>query len=218
MTPTERIRRLMESGSVAPEEGARLIDAISRRRPASRLSTLVDPFERFGGGVAATLGGIVSVASVALALYFGVRFDGMLDLHFDLANPPTLQVAVVDQIAAWLVPALCFWLYARAVGRNARLVDFVGTTGLARLPISVGALVLVPLVQTTIAAPTAPSPSLVALVLVTVVVFVANVTWLYRGFKNASGLEGAKHVGGFIGLVVVAEMASKATIWALSKS
>ena len=56
MTPAERVRRLVESGSVAPDEGARLLAAMSEAPARSRLWLLVDPFERFGGGTAAIAG------------------------------------------------------------------------------------------------------------------------------------------------------------------
>jgi hypothetical protein len=60
------------------------------------------------------------------------------------------------------------------------------------------------------------SPALVAVALVGVVVLVANVTWLYKGFKNASGLTGSKLVGGFVVLSLVLEALSKLVIWSSS--
>ncbi len=123
MTPADRVRRLIESGSVAPEEGERLLAAMAER-PAS--SPLLNPFERFGGGKAATIGAVISAASIAVATSLGVRFDGLLDLHFNRAAPPSLRIAIADQIAAWVVPALGFWAYARAFSRHVRLVTSSG--------------------------------------------------------------------------------------------
>ncbi|MBX3204231.1 MAG: hypothetical protein KF764_04135 [Labilithrix sp.] len=211
MTPAERVRRLVESGSVVPEEGARLLAAMSAAPPRSRLRFLVDPFERFGGGVAALLGAAISVASVAVSR-LGVRFDGLLDLHINRAVVPPLRVAATDQLVGWLLPAVCFWAYARVFNKHVRLLDFVGMTGLARLPILLGALVLLPIVPPAAEALTKPGLGLVAVALVALVFVVANVTLLYQGFKNASGLAGAKLVGGFVGLVIVVEAASKVAL------
>lgn len=216
MTPSERVRRLIASGAVAPDEGERLLAAMHDAPRPSRLAMLVNPFDRFGGEAAAALGALVSVASIAVARLFGVRFDGLLDLHFNAAAPPTLRVAMIDQLAGWLVPALCFWAYARAWSKHVRLVDFVGMAGLARLPLLVGALVMFPLVPPTLPDPPQPTPALLAVALLAMIFVVANVTWLYQGFKNASGLAGKKLVVGFIGLVLGVEALSKLVIFVLA--
>lgn len=216
MTPSERIRRMIDSGSVAPEEGARLLAAMGGS-PPSRSSLFVDPFERFGGGTAAALGALVAATSVAVSVRLGVRFDGLLDLHFSRAVLPSLRVALVDQLAGWMVPGLGYWAYARAVTRHVRVIDFVGMAGLARLPILAGGLALLPLVPSTIAVPPKPTPALLALALVALLVVVANVTWLYKGFKNASGLSGTKLVGGFSVLTIVLEALSKGVIFVAAK-
>lgn len=215
MTPSERVRRMVESGSVAPEEGARLLAAMGGTERRSGLGLLVDPFERFGGGTAVLAGAVVSAVSVVVSVALGARFDGFLDLHFS-SSSPGLRVALVDQLAGWIVPALGFWLYARVVARHVRLVDFVGMTGLARLPILAGAIVLRPLAPSSVAGIPRMSPSLLLLALLAVVVLVANVTWLYKGFKNASGLSGSKLVGGFVVLSIIVEAASKLVIWSAS--
>jgi hypothetical protein len=197
---------------------------MSAARAPSRLAILIDPFERFGGGTAAALGAIISAVSVVVARVVGVRFDGLLDLHFNRAHPPSLRTALVDQLAAWLVPAICFWLYAYVMSRRTgaawrpRMIDFIGMTGLARLPILIGGIVLFPLVPATVTIPPKLTPALLTLVLLSLAVVAVNVTWLFKGFKNASGLAASKLVGGFIGLVVVVEVVSKLVIWALSST
>ncbi|MBN9161703.1 MAG: hypothetical protein BGO98_38880 [Myxococcales bacterium 68-20] len=215
MTPSERVRRLVESGSVAPDEGARLLAAMSEAPARSRLWLLVDPFERFGGGTAAITGALISVLGLAVSR-LGVRFDGFLDLHVDRSAVPSLHVALCDQLVAWLLPAVCFWAYARLFTRHVRLVDFVGMTGLARLPTLVSALVLVPLMPAPLPMPPEVTPALLAVALVAVVFGVANVTLLYFGFKNASGLTGVKLVGGFIGLLIGVEALSKVVLMFLT--
>ena len=60
------------------------------------------------------------------------------------------------------------------------------------------------------------TPALLAVALVAVVFGVANVTLLYFGFKNASGLTGVKLVGGFIGLLIGVEALSKVVLMFLT--
>lgn len=211
MTPAERVRRLVEAGSVAPEEGARLLAAMSEAPARSRLAWLVDPFERFGGGTAALAGAAISVASIAVSR-LGVRFDGLLDMHVNPGVAPPIHVALLDQLVGWILPALCFWAYARALSRHVRLLDFVGMAGLARLPILLSALVTLPLAPSVPSARPELTPGLLAIALAAIVFLVLNVTLLYKGFKNASGLAGRKLVLGFIGLVILVEALSKLTL------
>ena len=211
MTPAERVHRLVEAGSIGPEEGARLLAAMRERPPRSRLTLLIDPFERFGGGKAAIAGGLISAASIAVS-QLGVRFDGLLDMHVNRGAVPPISVALVDQLAGWILPALCFFAYARVFSRHVRLVDFVGMAGVARLPILLGALVTLPLMPADPTALMKLTPALVPIAVFGLLFVVLNVTLLYNGFKNASGLTGAKLVIGFVGLVLVVEVLSKLVI------
>lgn len=213
MSPEERVRHLMQTGAVAHEEGERLLSAMSDRSSSAR-SFVRDPFERIGGGTAAAIGAVVSVASLFVAR-LGVRFDGLLDLHSPHVVP-SWRTAIVNQLAAWIVPSLCFWVYARVMNRHVRAVDFFGAVGLSRFPLLVAGLVTLPLVPSTLPMPPKPSAALLALVCITLVFAAMNVWLLYKGFKNASGLTGSKLVAGFIGLLVVGEAISKAVLFALS--
>ena len=80
MTPVERVRSLVQAGKVAPEEGERLIAALAQQPRRSPVWLLINPFDRFGGGVAATLGVLVCVLSL-WTTRLGLHFDGFLDLH-----------------------------------------------------------------------------------------------------------------------------------------
>ena len=217
MTPAERVRRLMEAGSIAPDEGARLLAAMSEAPARSRLALLVDPFERFGGGTAAIAGAAISLASIAVSR-LGVRFDGLLDMHVHRGVAPPLSVALLDQVVGWILPALCFWAYARVFARLVRLIDFVGMAGLARLPILLSALVTLPLLPSGLEKGAIPdlTPGLLVIALAGLVFLVLNITLLYKGFKNASGLEGRRLVLGFVGLVVLVEGLSKLVLLLLT--
>jgi hypothetical protein len=211
MTPVERVRPLVQAGKVAPEEGERLIAALAQQPRRSPFWLLFNPFDRFGGGVAATLGILVCVLSL-WTTRLGVHFDGFLDLHVSRRHVPTLAVSLWEQAAAWLLPALLFWGYAWIITRHARLVDFVGMVGLARVPLLLAAVPVAYLSPESPAIPPQLTPALLVIVLIVLPCVAWVFTLLYQGFKNASGLNGAKLVGGFIGIVVLAEVASKVAL------
>lgn len=213
MTPDERVRHLVDAGSVAPDEGARLLSAMGRGRSRSLVSTLIDPFDRFGGGKAALAGALVALSCIAVSR-FGVRFDGFFDMHVGRAVP-SLTVAVVDQLASWPLPATVFFLYARVFSRHVRLVDFIGMVGLARLPVLLGSVVIGIALRGAVVDPFKMTPGLLLVMALGLVFLGLQITLLYTGFKNASGFTGARLVGGFIGISILAEVASKLALLAL---
>jgi hypothetical protein len=100
--------------------------------------------------------------------------------------------------------------------RQVRLIDFVGMAGLARLPILLSALVTLPLLPPGPIHVTKVTPALLVVALAAVPFFVLNITLLFKGFKNASGLEGPKLVVGFIGLVIGIEALSKLLLFVVT--
>ena len=208
MTPAQRVERLVRSGAVDSEEGRRLLAAIHAEPAPSSIHLLLHPFERIGGGHAAVLGLFVSLLSVAIART-GVRFDGLLDLHVP-GHPVAITVALADQLVAWPLAALVFYAYARVVSQHVRFLDFLGMTGFARIPLLIAApplRVFSPLFG--IPDPQHLPAGFFVLLAVSLVCIVANIALLYQGFKNASGLTGPKLIGGFIALVIGAEIVSK---------
>ncbi|MBC8069156.1 MAG: hypothetical protein IAG13_12550 [Deltaproteobacteria bacterium] len=181
--------------------------------PQSRLAMLVDPFERFGGGTAVVFGAVISIASIA-ASRLGIRFDGFLDFHVSPSHTPALWTSVADQLVGWLLPAACFWAYARVLNRHVRAIDFLGMAGLARLPILIGALATFPLTPPSLPIPTELTTRMLVVLPIALACGAANITLLYKGFKNAAGLTGTRLVGGFVGLVVFVEVLSHvALVW-----
>jgi hypothetical protein len=211
MNPTERVRGLVRAGAVGPDEGRRLLAALGQGGEAPPRSTawlLVNPFDRFGGGVAAAAGLVVGALGMG-STRLGVRFDGFLDLHVNRAHVASLRVALVEQLVSWLLPALLFWAYARTVSRHARPIDFLGMTGLARLPFVLAAGPIALLSPDVTRLPLQVSPALLAIALLGAAALAWTVTLLYQGFKSASGLRGTRLVAGFLTMVLASEAASK---------
>jgi len=215
-TPSDRVRALAREGKVDEAQAARLLGAMEDK-PAERrggVALLWNPFDRFGGEAAA-IAGLVLVGLGAIAERFGVRYDGFLDLHVarTVASPRTIAV---DAFAAWVLPALVLWGYTFAVARRGRIVDFFGVTGLARLPQVVAAAPLAALVPSIDPQVKTMTPSLAVMIVVALACVGWNITLLYNGFKNASGLRGSKLVAGFIAMLVVSEVLSKIALYLLA--
>lgn len=208
MSPADRIRKLVADGRIGEAEGARLLATLESARPLAKL----DPFERLGGGIAATIGVVGAGASVAITR-LGASFDGALDLH--VGRVPPLGAAVLQQVASFVVPAVLFWAYARTRNAHVRLLDFVGMVGLARLPVILGALPMIWL------APPEPasvndihfSPALLAVAFLAFVMLGLQIALLFFGFRNASNLSGKALGIGFAVMLLVAEIASKLVLF-----
>lgn len=207
---TDRVRALAEKGALDPREAERLLAAmdVSRGR-ASTVARVLDPFSRIGTGTGLALVALVAALGVAVALTVGVRFDGFLDLHVAQAS---LRSALLDQASALVPATFVFWAAARIVARapGVRLVDIVVVVGLARAPLTVlGGPIALLAPKFTPGVPPAMTLALAAMIVLTLVAVAAHITWLWQGFRTASGLAGARAIAAFLAAVAASEIASK---------
>ncbi|WP_437591671.1 YIP1 family protein [Sorangium sp. So ce1000] len=209
-TPDERVRALVRDNVIKPAEGERLLATMSPRPPLRGWRLALNPFERFGGGIAAAAGLAVAALSVAVTR-LGVRFDGFLDLHAAPAVIPH-RTALLEQVVAWPLPALLFWAYARLLGRRARIIDVLGVLGLSRAPIALAAIALGLLAPRLPAGAPTLTPQLAVIAVLATVCLAWFLTLLVQGFKNASGLRGVPLIAGLIGLVLASEILSKVAL------
>ena len=214
-TPSERIRAMVSSGRVDQAEGERMLRAIAAPEGASVKSAstarlLVDPFERWGGGVAAIAGAVFVLASLAVSR-LGVRFDGFLDLHVGGVTSSPLG-AVVEQVAAWPIGAATLWIVARVLGGpGRRFLDFLGAVGAARGPV---AILAIPISALAPAFPTLRmSASLLFMILIALVCIAWQIALLFFGYRNASGLRGPRLGFSFAFALFAAEIVSKLVIY-----
>jgi hypothetical protein len=212
-TPSERVRGLVQKGSLPADDAGELLAAVGVSAPPSRAQLLIDPLERFDAArlCLAGLGG--ALAGVAVSR-LGVRFDGFLDLHHT-GSRFRLAVSLLDAVSAWLPAALVFWVVSLVAARQGRFVDFLALIGVARLPLVAFA---VPIALVSKVAPVpVPAPGQVPALGIGVIVIVtcalASLGWVltlaYRGFGTASGLRGPRRVVAFVTAVVLSEAASK---------
>jgi hypothetical protein len=215
----ERIAQLVANGRVSPDEARQLIGAVEppRRSLARRL---LDPFESLDTGVGLAIAGAVLLAQLGLSR-LGVRFDGALDMHIT-HEVPSLAVACLDALVSW--PFLCavLWASARLVAKSARFVDFLWAVGVARVPLVIGAVanrLVIDDPQQFMRAASAgqPAPALFWVALISLPMLGWLCLWLYLAYRTASGTRGTRSGVSFVLALVVAEIASKAILMALTR-
>ncbi len=204
--PEARIRALAKQSRIGASDAARLLAAVKTTPvpPERRF----DPFTRLNA-VTGMLIGIGASIGAAVVSRLGVRFDGLLDVH--TASAVTWRQALVDQVAAYLVPAAIFWVLGYALARRGRVVDLLSTVGVARVPPIVFALPLALLGSGT---SSAPHLSIGGWLLVGLVLLgsAAQIYLLVIGFKTATGLAGPRLVFGVAFAMILSEIASKVVI------
>lgn len=219
---SDRVRALAAEGKLDAAEAARLLAAIETRSPSGEsggasgdprasvrvLNFVINPFARLQTPTALLFGAVTMACGLGAAIAFAVRFDGFLDLH--VGSQVTARVALLDQLASTMLPAFVLFAVARILTPALRLVDFFVVTMLARAPLT---LVTIPLalVAPSMAPGALPTPSLrlFAMIALSLVGVLGHVTWLYKGFRTASGVGGTRSTAAFVGALIVAEVVSK---------
>lgn len=186
---------------------------------------LFNPFVRIGGwtSLAAGLAGIVAAGFVAAAA--GIRFDGLLDLHFVGSVPTYLPIAegLINWISIVAVSALIARLFGG--GSNVRLLDVAGTLALARAPLVLAALICtVPWIRDSLDYDVIlQSPSLISLVagmLVGVLAILACFAWMivlmWKAFSITANMKGGRGAAFFIAALAAGELISKMLVFRIS--
>lgn len=208
--PREKILGLVESGKISPSEAELLLRALKPGR--ARLWTwLFSPFELATPTVVWAVALGAAAGSLALRP-LQVHFDGTLDLHV-FESAASWPVALLQQAVAWPLTALVFWLLALASRQRAPLLELLGFVGAARLPYFAAALV---------AGATRSSAQLEkgAAGLIIFATVLPLIVWgcvlLYHALATATGSRGRKLGLSFFAAIVLAEVASKLVLGALS--
>ncbi|HTV23867.1 MAG TPA: YIP1 family protein [Polyangiaceae bacterium] len=219
-TPSQRIHDLVQKGALPAEQGETLLAAIRPSAPHSKRLWL-DPLERVSGERLALIG--LGVAGLGAALrFFRIAFDGFIDLH--VVEGSRWPSALAEAAVAWPLGALVLWVVSLVAGRQGRFIDFLGVVAVARVPLVASGVLLVPLTYLnprplfTPEHPPELGVKMLAMALVGTAGLICCVTLLYRGFVTASGLKGPPRVVAFVAGALVAEIASKATLIALSRA
>ncbi len=220
----QRILTMVASGRLSPEEADRLLSSLEQPKPGFPWRSLLNPFAHLPLAASLSAAAVVAGAGLVLAQALGIRFDGALDVHL-ASSSVAWTTALLDHVVSWPLLALSLWLAVRAAGRQGRFVDMLAATGVARLALLLGALVLAWLMPAGLAGADteqavrhALAPQVILAALATLPLLAAFVVWLVLGFRTASGLRGGRLAASFVGALVVAELVSKLLLWAAQSS
>ncbi len=211
-----KVLDMVEQGKISSGEGNSLLSAMSDEKRIG-FKILFNPYERVGTLPGIIVGLVVAVASVGVATYMNVRYDGFMDIHMG-AGRVAVGVAIIDQLIAWPVSALILWLAALPFARKSRFVDFLAVLGIARVLQLIAGLVLSPLtpdmevMRRMASDPTSATGEIVGM-LPMIIVAIVLISWfiatLVFAFRHASGLRGGRLAIAFIIGIFVTEAASK---------
>lgn len=183
--------------------------------------TLINPFSRFTEKQLLVFGLMCTIIGSYLASFFGVTFDGIIDIHL-YQGMTFLQSIKENLISILLVTILLFGL-GKFINPKTRLIDIVNSSLLFRVPFYVSAgLVSIPLLKK-IQEELMKNPNaitgidfkpldIIVILLVSAVMIITLIyamALLYNGFKTATNLKLTKHKVFFWITVLMAEILSK---------
>lgn len=176
------------------------------------------PQDRLGRGGMLAVTVLAVVGGLALSR-FGVRFDGVLDVHRTWRGDAVpFATAVLDQCAALLVAALAAALVLRLVGCRLPPATVLLIVGVARAPLVLvaPAVLAMPVPAELLTAGTAallaPPPAVVAGGLVAVLGLAWSVVLFATGLRAATGARGWRLTAVTAAAVVAAEVAAKGAL------
>lgn len=218
-----KVLDMVEQGKITSEEGDKLLSAMNGKKGFG-FRSLFDPYERIGTTTSLIVGVFVAMASLGVAKYFDVRFDGFMDLHMGIGDV-SIATAAIDQAIAWPVSALILWLVALPFARKSRFVDFLGAVGVARVLQLVAGLALPPLTpDAKVLEGMAADPmsalgeitGMIPMIIVAVVLISWFIATMVFAFRHASGLRRGKLALAFVIAILVTETLTKVALLVVS--
>lgn len=185
---------------------------------------IFNPFHRIAGAQS-LIGGIAGILITGLLAYYAnSRFDGFLDFHF-MNVSDNHWIYIFDGLIAWVIGCIFFYIGGRISSNTPfRLIDIIGTTALARLPLIIQPILVMVLgFQNTSFDQTAileavlqknyenlqlPLLSLFLLGIFSIIFTIWYVILLYKAFVVSTNAKGGKAVTAFVCTIILAEILS----------
>ena len=183
---------------------------------------LFNPFVRIAGTTSLVVGlGAIGLGGLVAAAV-GIRFDGLVDMHF--VGSVSLWLPILEGLLNWIVISVLLVLVAQFFGGSSgvRLIDIAGTQAMARAPlIPAAAICGLPWIRDSLAelAAAVLEGNVVALgpgALVGSLVMVAGIVWMvvlmWNAFSVSCHMKGGRSVALFVVAVVIGEAITKAMV------
>lgn len=205
---TEKIMDMLAKGQISSEE-AQLLLANLASPPKSRSKFLWSPFESLSTKQAIAGGIVALLASVALS-YLGIRFDGVLDLHYAATTASFSQI-LAESILNWPFLAAALWLGSKFFCRDSRFIDMFAFVGFSRIPV-VTAAILAYITYLGVNPEdllTLPLWRHLLFVTASLPCMILYIRWLYSAYIEAGGIRSRAGKWSFVGFVLATEVIAK---------
>ena len=182
------------------------------------MKKLINPFIYFSGGTTLCAGLVIMAAMVLTAGVTGQTFRGILS--YGIGDYPYWRLAL-HLAGGWAIFSLLLYAAARAFSPSkVRLIDIAGNQALAKFP---GLLMLVcdafcmeqVMDEVNYLMETqgqnmqiSPSPSLLFLGIVGIIVIIWFFAWSWKGFSIAANMRGRRAIGIYVVCYLFAEVLS----------
>ena len=173
---------------------------------------LFTPFTYLAGWKALMIGCIFFIITSVVGYFSQIHFDGPISLHHGLDIP--IHFFLLECIIAWLSLAIVFYLFGLLLSKSAiRFIDIAGTIALARTPVALTSLGLLPWFKllNTSSLLFMPFNFLYMLPLLWIVIL------YYNAYRISCNLKGVRLIVSFIAGICVAEIISKIAVVQLYK-
>lgn len=190
---------------------------------------LFNPFQYIADWQALLIGLVVIAVTAVIGFWGNTHFDGVLDTHLGAKAP--LWFFLCEGLIDWLSLSVVLLIAGLIIRKTSfRAIDVFGTQALARLPMLLSALVLLPpanqcvrnqlleMVQNPNQPPVfAPLDLLIFGISITVVLvmLVWMVALMYRAYTVACNVKKARAIVSFIVGLIIAEVISKLALYPL---
>lgn len=225
MSEKERLFRMFEEQKITEDDYRILSEAINKKTSFwnTIFGYVINPFQRIAGGYSLLAGIITIIILSILGVIANVYFPGVLScLNASAVKNPNIEVnffgLLYQNCVSWFVLSTLFILMSFLFKqKRLRIIDFFGTTALARFPylFLTGYLALIRSLDPNFLAldftkgldfHPSITKSIFGLILIVCVIW-QIITYFYA-LKESSGLSGKKLWGGFIVSIVLGEMIS----------
>lgn len=186
---------------------------------------IISPEKYLYGYTSVFIGFIITLCLSLSALFFKVRFDGVLDFHISILNTPFLYL-FLEQLINWMSLGLTFYLIPKILKSKIRFIDIFGLVGISRvhfLTIAIFYGIAKPFINLDFYTGSLQNENrdfvfLLLFISILLTCFTFYIIHLYKAFKINTNFNGLKLIFSFILSLFTAEFLSKIIILSLFKS
>ncbi|MDF1678046.1 MAG: hypothetical protein P1U32_05060 [Legionellaceae bacterium] len=221
-TEKSRLDKMLQENKISKKEYDILATALKRKRFFNKVHStfLLNPFQKIAGWKALLIGMMVIILTSAIAVKAKLYFLGpMSTINASVLGKQSITspffFMLYQNMICWLVLSILLMLTAKVLQKHKiRIVDFLGTVALARIPTLIATLYLMvvrmeypSVLEIDLSHGYQLHYSIAQYILTLPVIILAiwQAVIYFYAFKESSGLTGKKLTFGFLAAIILAE-------------